>query len=598
MVLYSAGSGVFALGASANGVGLGSGDIEYVLPTGSATDTTVGSGGIENVYAGATDSGSTVNSRGSAYVSGTASGDTVSSGGWEVVYSGGLAAATQVASGGTLVLSGGAASGITVSSGSDGVFTGGTTTSSTIEFEAIEQVNHGGTTSDSQITFYGDEEILGGAAISATLDAGYEYVYSGGTATGTVVDNGSELEVFSGATFGTVVSSGGQEYLNGANTAATSASGTIVTGSGATQVVKGGTATGTVVSSGGEQYLAGGTAVGMVLSSGGTVDLIDGTVDGGILFAGTDTLLQIDGTTMPTATISRFWTSMTIDLTNEAYSSSGSATPTAGDRLEITGIGTGASPPALYLQLDADYTGVDFVLSPDGGVGTDITISSTSGGPPCYLAGTRIRTDRGEVAVEALRIGDRLVITDGGTLPLRWIGTRGLITRLLPAHRRAEILPVRIAAGALAEGIPARDLFVSPEHLLCLDGVLIPSRALVNASSIVQVESFDAVAYFHLELPRHAVIFAEGAPAESFLDTGNRNMFANVLSWLELGCDEADSPRTPCLPIVTGGRALAAVRARLARRAAALAAGSGAPAAQRRRSRPRRGEGTARAGRP
>jgi hypothetical protein len=100
--------------------------------------------------------------------------------------------------------------------------------------------------------------------------------------------------------------------------------------------------------------------------------------------------------------------------------------------------------------------------------------------------------------------------------------------------------------------------------------VLIPAEKLLNGTTITRAEEFDVVQYFHLELTRHAVLFAEGTPAESFLDTGNRNMFANVLSYLELG-DDLDAPPQPaCLPTVTEGKTLDAVRARLAERAGKL----------------------------
>ena len=200
--------------------------------------------------------------------------------------------------------------------------------------------------------------------------------------------------------------------------------------------------------------------------------------------------------------------------------------------------------------------------------GTDTTI--TSNAAPCFLRGTRIATLRGDVAVEDLRIGDMVVTATAGALPVKWIGTRGFITKLVNEHHRAALLPVRIAAGALGEASPARDLHVSPEHMLCLDDVLIPAGKLLNGTSITRAEGFDVVQYFHIELPRHAVLYAEGAPAESFLDTGDRNMFSNVLSYLELGYDLDAPPPPACLPIVTEGKALAAVRAGLAGRAAKL----------------------------
>ena len=211
-----------------------------------------------------------------------------------------------------------------------------------------------------------------------------------------------------------------------------------------------------------------------------------------------------------------------------------------------------------------DYTTSDFSVVNDGGT---LKITDTY---PCFLRGTRIATLRGEVAVEDLRIGDLVVTATSGALPVKWIGTRGFITRLVNEHHRATLLPIRIAAGALGEASPVRELYVSPEHMLCLEGVLIPAGKLLNGTTITRADDLPVVQYCHIELPRHAVLYAEGAPAESFLDTGNRNMFANVLSYLELGCDLAAPPQPACLPIVTAGEALDGARARLAERANAL----------------------------
>ena len=45
--------------------------------------------------------------------------------------------------------------------------------------------------------------------------------------------------------------------------------------------------------------------------------------------------------------------------------------------------------------------------------------------------------------------------------------------------------------------------------------------ALVNGTTITQVE-VDEVTYWHVELDSHDVILAEGPPAESYLEMGNR----------------------------------------------------------------------------
>jgi len=108
-------------------------------------------------------------------------------------------------------------------------------------------------------------------------------------------------------------------------------------------------------------------------------------------------------------------------------------------------------------------------------------------------------------------------------------------------------------------------MFLSPDHAVFIDGVLIPVKHLIDGPSIVQVP-LDEVTYFHVELPQHAVLFAEELPVESYLDTGDRSSFANgggpmrphpdfsTVTWEALGC----------APLVVTGPELDAARARLA----------------------------------
>jgi len=194
---------------------------------------------------------------------------------------------------------------------------------------------------------------------------------------------------------------------------------------------------------------------------------------------------------------------------------------------------------------------------------------------PCFVAGTRIATARGEVAVEDLRVGD-LVVTQGrgaALQPVAWIGhSRVNIAR----HREpARVAPIRIAAGALAEGVPHRDLCVSPEHGIALDGHLVPAGLLVNGASIVQQLWRPEVTYWHVELPAHALLVAEGAATESYLDKGNRAQFDNhaIATLFKDFATERAKDRAAarsCLPLLTDGPLLARIRARLAKRVAAL----------------------------
>ena len=142
--------------------------------------------------------------------------------------------------------------------------------------------------------------------------------------------------------------------------------------------------------------------------------------------------------------------------------------------------------------------------------------------PACFASGTRIATAEGEVAVEALREDQHVVTAQGQTVPIVWLGHR--TTHWRNHSRPQEARPVRIAAGAFGTGQPARDLVLSPDHAVFTDGVLIPARHLVNGSTVAQ-QDIDEITYWHVELPTHGVVLAEGLACESYLDTGNRSAF-------------------------------------------------------------------------
>ena len=203
----------------------------------------------------------------------------------------------------------------------------------------------------------------------------------------------------------------------------------------------------------------------------------------------------------------------------------------------------------------------------------------------CFAAGTRIRTARGDVPVETLMPGDAVAVLGGGTAPVRWVGHRRLDCARHP--RPWRVRPVRVAAHAFGPGVPARALFLSPDHALFAGGALIPVRYLLNGATVAQMD-IDSVSYFHVELPRHGVLFAEGLPCESFLDTGNRAAFANGGGAMHLHADfarrvwDADA----FAPLVRAGPAVAAARHALSARALALGHASAVAGGQRRRPRP------------
>jgi len=258
----------------------------------------------------------------------------------------------------------------------------------------------------------------------------------------------------------------------------------------------------------------------------------------------------------------------TLDLTSLSYVSGDSAaltTASGGQSMLDLIAGNGTTLATLAFDASASDPHPTFTVAPLGG-GTAITE-----GVPCFARGTRIRTKRGEIAVEALAVGDEVVVLGGGARPVRWVGRRRIdISR----HPRPEtVCPVHILPDAIAPGVPGRGVWVSPGHALYIEGALIPAEFLINGATILR-QRVERVEYFHVELDQHAVLFSENLPSESYLDTGNRAAFENAGA---LALHPDFSPRhwsATCVPLVLGGERLFAARRRLLGRVAELGYGA------------------------
>lgn len=170
---------------------------------------------------------------------------------------------------------------------------------------------------------------------------------------------------------------------------------------------------------------------------------------------------------------------------------------------------------------------VDFPLD------EDIGFSDQRAFTYCFAAGTGIATPTGEVAVENLAIGDLVLSADGRNVPVRWIGRQTVSTLFGGQAAR----PVRIAVGALGAGLPHRDLTVTADHGMMIDGLVINAGALVNGTTITLVplaELATRVTYYHIETSDHEVILANGAAAETFVDYAGRAAFDNYAEYLAL----------------------------------------------------------------
>jgi autotransporter passenger strand-loop-strand repeat protein len=544
----------------------------FVVLGGRANGTILGSVGFQEI-SGGTASGTVVNSHGNETVEvGTASGTTVNNGGTQDVYAGGggLAVGTVVSDGGVQTVFG-TASGTTVNSGgfeyvlgtsddaivnnSGTIDVSGQVTGTTISTGGYEYISRGGTAAFTVISNGGDEIIdYGGSASDETIENGFQSVY--GIATDTTVSGGLQI-VFEFGTANSTTINGGFADVEGTTNEATindTYPGTRpisggVGGYDGVEVIENGVASNTTVNAGMLGMSDGGSAIDTTVNS----DAFEVLSSGG---TATDTTLKI---------------SAAIDVTYLPYAASGTVTLGPTDFLTVS-----VGGQTYTQQLSGDYTGEYFHIVDAASLdlidiaGTLITVNDT---PPCFRHGTRLLTDSGELAVDALTIGDRVVTWSGAFAPVVWIGHRYVDCVRHPNPK--QVWPIRVALDAFGPGQPCRDLFLSPDHAVFVDGLLVPIRHLINGTTIAQVQ-VDEVTYYHVELDRHDILLAEGVPAESYLDTGNRGIFENANDPLilhpDLTTDDGETLREAlsCAPFAGDEARVKPVWERLAARSLAL----------------------------
>ena len=311
------------------------------------------------------------------------------------------------------------------------------------------------------------------------------------------------------------------------------------------------------------------TDTGAITATGGTLVLTDAISGQGTLNIATGAALELDAAVITTGGLNFTGVNETLILGAAATMSTTINGFGPGDTISLKGqqivaseydTGThiltihGADNIARTLTLAGNYT--QALLTPQAGVISE---------PACFAAGTPILTERGEVAVENLAVGDMVRSWSGGSRPVRWIGCRRVNCARHPKPR--DVLPIRIRADAFGDGMPARDLFLSPDHAVYIPGrnVLIPIKYLIDDDAIARVE-VAAVTYFHVELDEHDVLIAAGLPAESFLPGGDRGWFENADGPIHLFpvFTGRDTPLAwearGAAPLVMAGKILAEVR--------------------------------------
>ena len=197
------------------------------------------------------------------------------------------------------------------------------------------------------------------------------------------------------------------------------------------------------------------------------------------------------------------------------------------DTLDLTGTVPDGGLMTISQSPAADGTGTDGIVTyfnADGSLAGTLSFTDIESVVPCFTLGTNIKTIGGDVAVEALQPGDRVLTRDNGFQTIRWIGRRDLTNADLRA--RPEFNPIEIEQGTLQPGLPARTMRVSPQHRMLVEGaaaqvlfgsdeVLVAARHMTSVDGIRRVEA-EAVSYIHILFDRHEIVLSDGAWSESF----------------------------------------------------------------------------------
>jgi Ca2+-binding RTX toxin-like protein len=202
----------------------------------------------------------------------------------------------------------------------------------------------------------------------------------------------------------------------------------------------------------------------------------------------------------------------------------GSGTGDDYDTLDLTGSGP------LRVAIDPTDPEAGTVTFYDGGgfeasniIGT-MEFEEIENIVPCFTPGSRIATPRGEVMVENLQAGDKIITRDNGIQEIRWVGSKTMNHAEL--RRAPHLRPILIKAGSLGEGLPERDMLVSPQHRMLVANdrtslyfeeseVLVAAKHLVNHNGVQWMDTLRTT-YIHFMVDRHEVVLADGAWTESF----------------------------------------------------------------------------------
>lgn len=410
---------------------------------------------------------------------------------------------------------------------------------------------------------------LSSGAVAADIDAGNGSVLSMATAYGSanasVAPSTQGATVLTGGTWSAVLSNNTTWYVSGAVSASgrvvLSGISTLTISSGA--VVSGATISGSVAT---VSVMSGGVMQNSLLLNGYVSAMNGATLSANVL--NSDVVYLYSGARS----------------VSDTYLNSGSGTDGYSDAY----VYSGGSIEAPYIG--AATNGGFTVWVSSGASISDPTLVrnggqlSVSGGTftttepaPCFLAGTLIETENGLIPVEDIRIGDHVMAYQGESCTPRRVIWSGRTRAVVDAGKPDDLsgYPVRVVRDALGEGKPFRDLMITAEHCLFLDGAFIPVRMLVNGTSIHYDKTVAEYEYFHIETEDHAILMSDGALSESYLDTGDRRRFRQAGTIHVLGGRVLTWQNSAAAPLVNERSFVEPIHERLMRRAETLSLGQG-----------------------
>ena len=352
----------------------------------------------------------------------------------------------------------------------------------------------------------GDDSVYGGQGNDSLYgDAGNDHIFGGqgsdleygGDGNDTITDNSGNDTIFGGA---------GNDVLDIGGGGAGS---DLVHGDAGDDTIDGGAGNDTLFGDAGNDLIYGGTG--------------NDSLDGG---TGNDTVYGTEGNDQITGG----------DGKDNLYGSNGADYFHGGNAGDVVDGGeggpdhdtldlTGAGPlHIIYDPANPENGTVNFLDPTDHHITGSMTFKNIENVIPCFTPGTLIATPRGEVPVESLRAGDRIITRDNGMQEIAWVGRRDLGWADLVAA--PHLKPILVRAGSLGNGLPEQDMMVSPNHRLLVANdrtalyfdeheVLVAAKHLVSPNGVQPIDAA-GISYIHFMCERHEVVLSNGAWTETF----------------------------------------------------------------------------------